>query len=173
MSAGASRQPTPGLRGSGVLYLITGSFLFLFAGVAVTAVLPRFLEPDPTELAVRYTPSELKGRRIYAREGCWYCHTQQVRKPEANKGYVLTPGDIGPESREGDYAYQKPVFWGTERQGPDLAHAASRGAGANPEVQKLHLKDPRAVSPGSVMPSFAHLSDAELNALVDYLLTLK
>lgn len=161
------------MRSSGVLYLITGSFLFLFAGVAVTAALPKFLEPEPSALAVRYSPSEAKGRRIYAREGCWYCHTQQVRKPEANKGYVLEPGDIGPESREGDYAYQKPVFWGTERQGPDLTHNASRARGSNRAVQLIHLKDPRAVSPGSVMPSFAHLSDEDLNALVDYLLTLK
>lgn len=161
------------MRGSGVLYLITGSFIFLFAGLLVTAVLPHMLEPEPTELAVRYTPSELWGRRIYAREGCWYCHTQQVRKPEANKGYVLEPGDIGPESREGDYVYQKPVFWGTSRQGPDLAHHASRARGTNREVQLLHLKHPRAVSPGSMMPSYAHLSDEELNALVDYLLTLK
>jgi cytochrome c oxidase cbb3-type subunit II len=161
------------MRGSGVLYLITGSFLFLFAGVAVTAALPKMLEPEPTELAVRYTPSEARGRRVYAREGCWYCHTQQVRKPEANKGYVLEPGDIGPESLEGDYAYQKPVFWGTERQGPDLTHHASRARGSNREVQLLHLRNPRGVSPGSVMPSFAHLSDEDLNALVDYLLTLK
>jgi cbb3-type cytochrome oxidase cytochrome c subunit len=40
-------------------------------------------------------------------------------------------------------------------------------------VQLLHLRNPRGVSPGSVMPSFAHLSDEDLNALVDYLLTLK
>ena len=46
-------------------------------------------------------------------------------------------------------------------------------ATVNREVQILHLKDPRAVSPGSLMPSYAHLSDEELNALVDYLLTLK
>ena len=161
------------MRASGVLYLIGGSFLFLMLGVAVTIVVPHVQEPAPTGLAVRYTPSELRGQRIYAREGCWYCHTQQVRAPEANKGYVLEKGDIGPESQAGDYAYQKPVFWGTERQGPDLAHHASRARGANREVQLLHLKNPRGVSPGSLMPSFAHLSEEDLNALVDYLLTLK
>ena len=35
-------------------------------------------------------------------------------------------GDIGPESQPGDYAYQKPVLWGTNRQGPDPSHVASR-----------------------------------------------
>ncbi len=165
------------MRGAGVLYLITGSFLFLALGVAVTIVLPHVQEEPATALAPHYTPNELWGRRIYAREGCWYCHTQQVRAPEANKGYILRPGDIGPESVEGDYVGQSPVFWGTERQGPDLSHHASRLRGATleqqREIQILHLRNPRAVSPGSVMPSYNHLSDAELNALVDYLLTLK
>ena len=161
------------MRGSGILYLIGGSFLFLTLGVIVTIIVPDVQEPAPTELAVRYSATEARGRRIYAREGCWYCHTQQVRAPEANKGYVLEQGDIGPESQSGDYAYQKPVFWGTERQGPDLSHHASRARGSNREVQLLHLKSPRLVSPGSLMPSYAHLSDDELNALVDYLLTLK
>ncbi|MBI2761453.1 MAG: cbb3-type cytochrome c oxidase subunit II [Chloroflexi bacterium] len=168
------------MRGSGVFYLIVGSFLFLAMGVAVTIYLPYRLEPAPTELARASRPvteSEMRGRKIYAREGCWYCHTQQVRAPEANKGFVLEPGDIGPESLEGDYAFQKPVFWGTERQGPDLTHQASRLRGATPEQQRelqlLHLKNPRSISAGSVMPSYAYLSDRDLNALVDYLLTLK
>ncbi|MFN8556167.1 MAG: cbb3-type cytochrome c oxidase subunit II [Dehalococcoidia bacterium] len=167
------------MRGSGVLYLIAGSFFFLTLGIAVTVALPHFQEPAPSALAVEAktaadaNPAVVRGRRIYAREGCWYCHTQQVRAPEANKGFVLAAGDIGPESLEADYAFQKPVFWGTERQGPDLTHAAGRGRGANREIQLVHLKSPRAVSPGSVMPSYAHLPDDELNALVDYLLTLK
>jgi cytochrome c oxidase cbb3-type subunit II len=168
------------LRGTGVYYLISLSFLFLAMGTAVTMYLPHRLEPAPTDLARAsrvVTESERRGRRIYASEGCWYCHTQQVREPEANKGFVLEQGDIGPESLEGDYAFQKPVFWGTERQGPDLAHHASRLRGATPEQQRelqlLHLKNPRSISAGSVMPSYAHLSDRDLNALVDYLLTLK
>ncbi len=98
-------------------------------------------------------------------------HTQQVRAPEANKGMVHQPGDIGPESIEGDYYYQSPVFWGTERQGPDLTHVASRIDSA--EWQKLHLKDPRSLNPGTLMPSFAYLSDRELDDLVAYILTLK
>jgi cytochrome c oxidase cbb3-type subunit 2 len=189
------------VRAAGIPFLIGGSFLFLALGVAITIVLPWAQAPAPTELALAAkaaadaNPAVAKGRRIYAREGCFYCHTQQVRAPEAGKGYILTPGDIGPESQEGDYAFQSPVFWGTERQGPDLTHMASRLRGAPPsaeeqrrcaaerqpvcvsaqqrEIQLLHLKNPRAISAGSIMPSYAHLSDAELNALVDYLLTLK
>jgi cbb3-type cytochrome oxidase cytochrome c subunit len=74
----------------------------------------------------------------------------------------------------GDYYYQSPVFWGTQRQGPDLSHVASRSPlGDNAAWHLVHFKDPRAVSPGSVMPSFDFLSSAELEALTAYILTLK
>ena len=33
----------------------------------------------PTGDLKPYTELELKGRAIYVREGCWYCHTQQTR----------------------------------------------------------------------------------------------
>ena len=142
---------------------------------------------SPTQYAHEYTAQEMQGRAIYTREGCWYCHTQQVRPPEADKAMIHNPGDIGPVSQPGDYVYQKPVFWGTERQGPDLTHVASRivyyGTGNNGEKipingsdagwQRTHLQNPTALNPGTVMPSFGFLSDEELDALVAYLLTLK
>jgi cytochrome c oxidase cbb3-type subunit 2 len=155
-------------------FLMGGSLLSLLLGIIVTIILPAQDPAGPSALARPYTPEELQGRSIYLREGCHYCHTQQVRAPEANRGMVRVAGDIGPESAPGDYYYQSPVFWGTERQGPDLAHVASRaGYGSSRAWQIVHLKDPRSVSPGSVMPSFDYLSDAELEALASYLLTLK
>lgn len=153
-------------------YLIGGSLLFLFLGLAVTVGIPAIQEPPATALAVRYNEAQLRGRGLYIREGCWYCHTQQVRSVETEAGTVRQPGDIGPESVPGDYAYQKPVLWGTNRQGPDLSHVASR-----PYVTKawhvLHLKEPRTVVPGSIMPSFAHLSESELDDLAEYLMALR
>jgi cbb3-type cytochrome c oxidase subunit II len=157
----------------GLPYLITGSLVALILGIIVTILIPALETPGPTALARAYTEEELRGRLIYQREGCWYCHTQQVRAPEVGIGTVKELGDIGPESVAGDYAYQKPVYWGTERQGPDLAHVASRPHGAFKEWHIVHLKDPQLTSPGSVMPSFAHLPADELEALAAYLLTLK
>ncbi len=55
--------------------------------------------------------------------------------------------------------------------GPDLTHVASRQP--DPEWHRRHLIDPASVVPDSAMPPFAHLSEEELNQLVDYLLTLK
>lgn len=157
----------------GLPYLITGSLLALFLGIAITILIPALEAPGPTALAHQYTQEEMRGRMIYQREGCWYCHTQQVRAPEVGIGTVKVKGDIGPQSLAGDYAYEKPVYWGTERQGPDLSHVASRPYGALKEWQILHLKDPELTSPGSLMPSFAHLPEDELEALAAYLLTLK
>lgn len=161
--------------------LFIGSLFFLAAGVFVTLYLPSLDQAayTPTQYARQYTEEEARGRGIYIREGCWYCHTQQVRPPEVGIGTVRVKGDIGAVSQPGDYVYQKPVLWGTTRQGPDLAHAASRvdekgfAYGANPAWQYAHLQNPQALNPGSVMPSFAHLPSDELGALVAYLLTLK
>jgi cbb3-type cytochrome c oxidase subunit II len=159
-----------------VVYLTAASVISLLLGIIVTIILPA-QDPaafTPSALARPYTEQELLGREIYKREGCHYCHTQQVRAPEANKGMVHQKGDIGPESVPGDYYYQSPVFWGTERQGPDLAHIASRaGIGDNAAWHNLHFRNPRATSPGSVMPSFDYLSEDEMDALIAYMLTLK
>ncbi len=159
----------------GFVYLIGGSLISLILGIIVTIVLPAAEPIGPTSLAQPYTAQELWGREIYKREGCHYCHTQQVRGPEANASMIHRPGDIGPQSMPGDYYYQSPVFWGTERQGPDLTHVASRsGIGDNVEWLIEHFKDPRAlVSSFSVMPSFNYLSRDELEALTAYMLTLK
>jgi cytochrome c oxidase cbb3-type subunit 2 len=160
----------------GLVYLTGGSLISLLLGIIVTIILPA-QDPaalGPSPLARPYTEQELRGREIYKREGCHYCHTQQVRAPEAGRGMVHQPGDIGPESVPGDYYYQSPVFWGTQRQGPDLAHVASRpGIGDNPAWHRLHFTNPRAVTSGSVMPSFDYLSDAEIDDLIAYILTLK
>ncbi len=158
----------------GLVYLMGGSLLSLLLGIIVTIIIPAEEPISPSALARPYTDQELSGREIYKREGCFYCHTQQVRAPEANASFIHQPGDIGPESQPGDYYYQSPVFWGTERQGPDLSHVASRpGIGDNPAWLIEHFKNPRSLVSPSIMPSFNYLSDAELQALTAYMMTLK
>ncbi|MBI2886461.1 MAG: cbb3-type cytochrome c oxidase subunit II [Chloroflexi bacterium] len=161
------------MRPPSIRYLLFGSLLFLLAGMAVTVGLPALDEAPPSALAVRYTPQEERGRAIYLREGCGYCHTQQVRAVEVERGTVHVRGDIGPESAPGDYAFQKPVLWGTSRQGPDLSHVAGRPPGNSREWQLQHLAEPQRFNPGTVMPSFRHLPREELDALADYLMTLR
>ncbi len=164
-----------------VKLLTLGSLFFLAAGVFVAIYLPSLDQQayTPTEYAHPYSAVELHGREIFKREGCWYCHTQQVRPPEANIGTVHLKGDIGPVSQPGDYVFQSPVFWGTERQGPDLTHVASRkddkgfNYGSSIDWQVAHLVNPQAFNAGTVMPAFAHLGQDELRTLAAYLVTLK
>lgn len=54
--------------------------------------------------------------------------------------------------------------------GPDLSHVASR---RDRDWIYQHFKDPRALVPGSAMPSFSHLSEEDLKALTDFMMTLK
>jgi len=67
---------------------------------------------------------------------------------------------------------------GTGRFGPDLTHLMSRrtiaaGAAENtPENLRLWIQNPEAIKPGSLMPAMK-LSEAELDALVRYLETLR
>lgn len=157
-----------------ILFLTAMSILFLVLGIAVTIMLPALEAPGPSPLANRYSDEEARGKKIYEREGCWYCHTQQVRAPETGIGTVHERGDIGLESQPGDSFYDRPALWGTQRQGPDLAHVAGRKPYGNSMPWHVaHLRTPGAVHPGTLMPSFAHLPDAELRALAAYLVTLE
>ncbi len=104
------------------------------------------------------------GRTIYIDEGCYYCHTQQVRA-------VITDVGLGPVSEAGDYAHEAPALLGYERLGPDLMHIGSRYTNAG--VLEAVLADPRGAREWSNMPSYDYLSEAELDALAEYLFSLK
>ena len=64
------------------------------------------------------------------------------------------------------------------RFGPDLTHLMSRvtiasGAAKNtPEKLRLWIQDPNTIKPGSLMPAM-QLSDADLDAVVSYMETLR
>ncbi len=55
--------------------------------------------------------------------------------------------------------------------GPDLTHVGTRHPDRQWQIE--HLKDPRSVHPQSAMPAFGKLSESDLNALADYLVSLK
>jgi len=56
---------------------------------------------------------------------------------------------------------------GSQFGAPDLSSIANRHLGVAVQIQ--HLKDPRSVTPGSVMPSFAGLGEANLRKLAIFL----
>jgi mono/diheme cytochrome c family protein len=115
-------------------------------------------------------PSARRGRAIYAREGCAYCHTQQVRYLMADVARFGAP-TLAWETRL-DY----PHLWGTRRIGPDLARAT---ATRSDDWHFAHLFAPRSVVPLSVMPAYPRLFDGapdrprqEARDLVAYLNSL-
>lgn len=107
-------------------------------------------------------PIEL-GREVYVAEGCINCHSQYVR-PETHDAVRW-----GPQRSLADALASSPPLLGNRRQGPDLQNVANRRSRV---WQRLHLRDPRAVTPGSRMPGYAHLfagNGARGEALLDYL----
>lgn len=106
-------------------------------------------EPVPLPL----TSSALAGARVYAANGCIYCHSQQVRpewlSTDIEKGW-------GPRQTVArDYLNERPAFLGTMRTGPDLTNIGLRQPSAAWHYQ--HLYEPATVSPGSIMPAFRYL----------------
>ena len=144
-------------------YYIAGLFVVLIflTIIFVTAILPATtFRPDPTEAATRYTAQEMRGRDVYRREGCVYCHTQFTRYQDREGGEMVAAGD---------YALETPHLLGTERTGPDLSNIG----GKYPDAWHwAHHVQPRAVKPGSIMPSFSYLSDNDMSDLIAYLQTL-
>ena len=64
--------------------------------------------------ATDYTPLQQRGRDVYLREGCWYCHSQFVRPVTGETRRW------GPVAESGEFAYDVPHLFGTRRIGPDL-----------------------------------------------------
>jgi cytochrome c oxidase cbb3-type subunit 2 len=101
-----------------------------------------------------YTPLELAGRNIYVREGCYNCHSQMIRplRDEVER--------YGHYSLAAESMYDRPFQWGSKRTGPDLARV---GGKYSDEWHRDHLREPRSVVPGSVMPSYSWLGQTELD----------
>ena len=106
----------------------------------------KWIRSDATD----YTALERRGRAVYVREGCWYCHSQYVR-PVAGEEFRW-----GPVSEAGEYAHDQPHLLGTRRIGPDLTRV---GLKYSDDWHYAHTWDPRITVPESIMPRFKWLFD--------------
>src|SRR5467141_4372859 len=61
-----------------------------------------------------------RGARVYAANGCIYCHSQQVRAAYSANDIERKWGDRRSAPR--DYIFDRPVLLGKKRMGPDLAN---------------------------------------------------
>jgi cbb3-type cytochrome oxidase cytochrome c subunit len=123
----------------GLVSLFIGLFgTFAFSWVGLT-VIPNLqigaLNPQMDEEGTDIYPAPKsgmadRGRRIYAANGCIYCHSQQIR-PEYASSDIDRVRDAGPSPRPKwaerrsaprDYLFDRPVVLGQERMGPDVAN---------------------------------------------------
>lgn len=153
-------------RGPTNLPLIIGAILLSFViGFAVTYALP--LADGATTASGSLTPElsdeAAAGKDLYDNQGCWYCHTQDVRP---------VPNDLGLGTASSpEQANQRGLsVVGLTRIGPDLSCIGDRAEDADALV--AHLIDPRASRPDSPMPDYVHLDATELAAIAAYLMAL-
>ena len=147
------------MKGLAPLFLgIFGTFAFSWVGLTV---IPNWqighLNPQSDEEGTDIYPMPqsgmvTRGARVYAANGCNYCHSQQVRAEYS--GADIERGWGNRRSAPRDYIFERPVFLGKMRMGQDLANIGARApkeeespspaGGASPAPQAA------AASPGTV-----------------------
>ncbi len=124
----------------------------------IVEIIPLFFQASTTQPVPGvkpYTALQLAGRDIYQREGCFYCHSQMIRRLQAE---TLRYGHY---SLAGESVYDHPFLWGSERQGPDLARVGGKYSN---EWHQIHMNNPRDLVPESIMPAYPWLAQATVDA---------
>jgi len=140
--------------------VIGGVIVFLAVVTAVVFIPDLVWNPPQTVIAHPYAPEQSRGREVFYANGCNYCHTQYVRSEDTA---------MGPVSEGGNYYFDNPMILGSERTGPDLSYIGRKRSEAW-EIE--HWKNPRKLSPLSIMASFEFLPDEDLQAMAAYLFNL-
>lgn len=137
------------------MLLIGGALIIWLSAMIGLVTLPKYLvtKAEQPKVDSMYVPTEIKaGHKIYIREGCIYCHSQQVRPEgfgsDAERGW-------GKASLAEDYKGLTPHVLGTMRTGPDLSNIGQRQPSR--QWHYIHLYNPRAVASQSIMPPFPWL----------------
>jgi cbb3-type cytochrome oxidase cytochrome c subunit len=94
-----------------------------------------------------------RGRRIYVANGCFYCHSEQLRADYAASD-IDRPRDAAPNpsskwgdrrSAPRDYIFDRPALLGKMRLGPDLANIGK----AAPAEEEAAPAQPSSVNPAA------------------------
>jgi cbb3-type cytochrome oxidase cytochrome c subunit len=107
-----------------------------------------------------------RGRRVYIANGCFYCHSEQVRADYAASD-IDRPRDAGPSpppkwgdrrSAPRDYIFDRPALLGKMRLGPDLANIGK----AAPAEEEAAPAQPSPANPAN--PAAPNASPPAANA---------
>lgn len=150
-----------------LLLLIFIIVVVLIGGIV--EIIPLFRKEtviEPVQGVRPYTPLELAGYDIYIREGCYNCHSQQIRPL---RDEVVRYGHY---SLAAESMYDHPFQWGSKRTGPDLARVGGKYSDA---WQVTHLIEPRDKVPESIMPSYSFLMHhgADIESIQSHMKTLR
>jgi len=141
------------LEGRALLFSVLAGLVVLAGGVA--ELVPALVaKPIESAGALPYRALEVEGRDVFIAEGCYTCHSQMIRPMRFEALRYGEPSTLG------DSVFDHPFQWGSKRTGPDLA----REGGKYPNLWHYHhLRDPRAITDGSNMPSYAHFSTTRVD----------
>jgi cbb3-type cytochrome oxidase cytochrome c subunit len=154
------------MKGLAPLFLgIFGTFAFSWVGLTV---IPNWqighLNPQSDEEGTDIYPMPQsgmaqRGARIYAANGCIYCHSEQVRADYAGADIERKWG--GRRSAPRDYIFERPVLLGKMRMGQDLANIGARAPAeqesplpaSSPAAQGAAVSSPPPSAAGSPSPA--------------------
>ena len=135
----------------GVIFVVL-VFIALAIGGAVEIIPMLKIESNIPKIAAvtPYSPLELAGRDIYVSNGCYNCHSQQVRplRWETDR--------YGEYSKIGEFVYDHPFQWGSRRTGPDLARSGWVGSSTYKTAiwHYNHFTKPKEINPQTIMPAY-------------------
>src|SRR5437667_12612212 len=141
---------------------IFGTLAFSWIGLAFIPNLQiGHLDPQTDEEGKDAYPSPKsgmaeRGHRIYVANGCFYCHSQQVRADYAGSDIDRKWGERRSAPR--DYIFERPVELGKMRMGQDIANIGARAPAEQESPPPVGAATP-AASPapqgGAPAPSVA------------------
>src|SRR5437867_574628 len=94
-----------------------------------------------------------RGSRVYAANGCIYCHSQQVRADYAADDIERKWGDRRSAPR--DYIFERPIFLGKMRMGQDLSNIGARAPAEQENVPPAGAASPAAQGGAAAAPPAA------------------
>src|SRR5207253_9255501 len=144
---------------------IFGTFAFSWMGLILIPNLQiGHLDPQMDEEGTDVYPAPKsgmadRGRKIYAANGCIYCHSQQVRADYAASDIDRKWGERRSAPR--DYIFARPVLLGKMRMGPDLANIGKAAPAEEESPTQAPAANPAPTSPAPLAGGSAAASPAQ------------
>src|SRR5437588_1872794 len=142
------------VKGLAPLFLgLFGTFAFSWIGLTVIpniqigALNPQMDEEGTDIYPMPKSGMAERGRRVYAANGCVYCHSQQIRPDYVSADIDRKWGERRSAPR--DYLFDRPVLVGQERMGPDLSSVGKRAPAEEEKPAAAPATNAPAASPAA------------------------